>query len=425
MTTTDGTIGRYLRWLLVALSLAAGAIHFAESGSHFDVSWMHGTFFAVVAWLQISWGVAFLVSPTRKLLAAAAIGNTVVIATWLMSRLWGVPVGPDPWTTEPVALVDALATGFEVAIVLVSVGVLLRPAVAQRTVSPAVGFAGIGVTGLAIAVVSTMALSPAFASEHAHGGSEGEGDGHADMAAAGEHEHGSGEAAASGDAAATPEHVEGHTNAMIMADGSSACEKAGVANEGNSGHGHRGPVPWTPLDASTRATLAGQVAQANAVTLAYPTVEAAEAGGYRRITPYVPCIAAHYLNSGILDGTFDPANPEILLFDGTDPDSQIVGLSYLAFTGPDNPPEGFAGSNDPWHVHRQLCIGGGGVLGDENATEEDCTSRGGRVVPLEGLWMSHMWNVAGWDSRWGLFSSEHPDLGGRIGDINAAPDADG
>jgi hypothetical protein len=37
--------------------------------------------------------------------------------------------------------------------------------------------------------------------------------------------------------------------------------------------------------------------------------------------------------------------------------------------------------------------------------------------------MMHMWNVAGWDSRWGLFSSEHPDLGGSIGDINAAPAA--
>jgi hypothetical protein len=35
--------------------------------------------------------------------------------------------------------------------------------------------------------------------------------------------------------------------------------------------------------------------------------------------------------------------------------------------------------------------------------------------------MMHMWNVPGWDSRWGLFSSEHPDLGGRIGDINGEP----
>ena len=157
----------------------------------------------------------------------------------------------------------------------------------------------------------------------------------------------------------------------------------------------------------------------------YPTPAAAEAAGWRRITPYVPCIAAHYLNSWLLDGTFDPAKPEILLFDGTDPDSHLVGLSYLAFTDPENPPAGFAGDNDPWHIHRQLCLGGGGVVGDENTTPEQCEGRGGRLVPLNNLWMMHMWNVAGWDSRWGLFSSEHPDLGGSIGDINAAPAAAG
>jgi hypothetical protein len=222
---------------------------------------------------------------------------------------------------------------------------------------------------------------------------------------------------------AAGEQVEGHTNVVISADGTSACEQSGYGNEGNAGHGHRGPVQVTPLDAKTRDTLAAQVAQANAVAAKYPTPAAAEAAGWRRITPYVPCIAAHYLNSGLLDGTFDPAKPEILLFDGTDPDSHLVGLSYLAFTDPENPPAGFAGDNDPWHIHRQLCLGGGGVVGDENTTPEQCEARGGRLVPLNNLWMMHMWNVAGWDSRWGLFSSEHPDLGGSIGDINAAPAA--
>jgi len=226
-------------------------------------------------------------------------------------------------------------------------------------------------------------------------------------------------------AAATPEHVEGHTDVVIAADGSSACEQANVAVEGNSGHGHRGPVPFEPMDAATRTALSQQIAAANTVVLRYPTVAAAEAGGYRRITPYVPCIAAHYLNGGLLDGTFDPANPEILLFAGTEPDSPLVGLSFLDFNGAGNEPEGFAGKTDPWHVHRQLCIGGSGgvVLGDENTSESECEGRGGRVVPLDGLWMSHMWNVPGWESRWGLFSSEHPDLGGTIGDINAAPES--
>jgi hypothetical protein len=413
MTTKDGTVGRYLHWILVAFSLGAGVIHFAYSGEHFDVSWAHGTFFAVVAWFQISWAVGIMVRPSRTVLAVGAVVNALVIGTWIMSRVWGVPIGPGAWDPEPIALADGLATALEVGIVAISLAVVARPALAQQSVRPSLGMAGIGVSGLAVAVVSTLALAPAFASEDHHGG---EAAGHSDDEAAGH------EAAEGTDHhASTGEQVEGHTNVVIAADGTSACEQSGYGNEGNAGHGHRGPVQVAPVDAKTRATLATQVQQSNEVVTKYPTAAAAEAAGWRRITPYVPCIAAHYLNSSVLDGTFDPTTPEILLFDGTDPDSHIVGLSYLAFTDPESPPAGFAGDNDPWHIHRQLCIGAQGVVGDENTSDEQCEARGGRVVPLNNLWMMHMWNVPGWDSRWGLFSSEHPDLGGAIGDINAAP----
>ena len=62
------------------------------------------------------------------------------------------------------------------------------------------------------------------------------------------------------------------------------------------------------------------------------------------------------------------------------------------------------------------------MLGDETTTEEECAARGGKLTKLGNLWMTHMWNVPGWESRWGLFSSEHPDLGGTIGNLNATPD---
>jgi hypothetical protein len=410
MTTNERTVGRYLRWLLAALSAGAGVIHFAVSGGHFDVGWTHGAFFAVVAWLQLAWAVGVVLHPTRRLLTAGVVLNAGIIGVWVMSRIWGVPIGPDAWTPESVSLADALSSGFEAGIVLTSLAVLVRPALAQRSVRPSFAVGGLGVTCLAVAAISTVALTPSFASDH-HGSGGGE--------AAGGHSH-TGKALKGQEGGHAAGHAGGSTDTVIQADGKSACEQAGVANAGNSGHGHRGPVPYQVPDAATRDALAVQVAQSNAFVTAHPTVKDAEADGYRRITPYVPCIAAHYIKGSALTNPFNPAEPEIALYDGTDPDSKVVGLSYLQLNG--SPPEGFASPNDPWHVHAQLCLGGGGVLGDETTTEDECAARGGRMIKLGNLWMTHMWNVPGWESRWGLFSSEHPDLGGTIGNMNATPD---
>jgi hypothetical protein len=406
MTTNERTVGRYLRWLLAALSLGAGVIHFAVSGGHFGTAWTHGVFFAVVAWLQLSYAVGVALRPTRRLLVAGTVLNVGVLGVWVMSRIWGVPVGPDAWTAQSVTLADGLASGFEAGIIGLSLAVIVQPALAQRSVRPSFAISGLGVSVLAVAVVSTVALTPSFASAVHESGSDG--------TAGGAHKA----APTKGGGA----KVKGHTNIVIQADGTSACEQAGVANEGNSGHGERGPVPVQPLDAATRDQLASQIAISNAFVAAHPTVKEAEADGYRRITPYVPCIAAHYIKAGELTNPFDPARPEIVLYDGTSPDSKIVGLSYLQFAGKDAPPEGFPGPVDPWHIHAQLCLGAGGVLGDERTTEEECAARGGRIQKLDNLWMNHMWNVPGWESRWGMFSGEHPDLGGVMGNINASPE---
>jgi hypothetical protein len=418
MTTNERTVGRYLRWFLAALSVGAGFIHFAVSGGHFDVSWLHGTFFAVVAWLQIAWAVGVVLRPTRRLLQAGVVLNAGIIGVWAISRIWGVPIGPDAWTPEPVSLADALATGFQAGIVVVSLAVLTRPALAQRSIRPSFAIGGLGVTGLAVAVVSTIALTPSFASDH-HGHGSEEAGGHSE---AGHSETGHGAAGQAGHGAIGSNAPRGDTPCEQSGPPASAGQ---IASAG--GHGHRGPTQWQNIaDRATRDQLGQQLEIAHQVAVQFPTVTQAEAAGYNMVTGYVPCIGAHYIKVSNMIGGFDPAKPSMLLYDGTQPDSKIVGLSYSVLGDPNTPPEGFAGPNDPWHKHDKnggLCMKGGVVVGAESTTAEQCAARGGKKTALHNLWMMHAWTADAWQSSWGIFSAENPDLGGKIGDINAAPDA--
>ena len=271
-----------------------------------------------------------------------------------------------------------------------------------------VAIGGLGVTGLAVAVVSTIALTPSFASDH-HG--------HGTEAAAG-HSHG---AAADGGAAAGG-HSHGAAIVSNAPVGDTPCEESGPpASAGQissaGGHGHRGPIKWASIsDRATRDQLGQQLEIAHQVTLQYPTVTEAEADGFRMVTGYVPCIGAHYTNVG-LAGSFDPSTPSELLYDGVAPDSKIVGLSYLVYHH-GGPPPGFAGPNDHWHQHNAnggLCLQGGLVVGGEDVSPQECANRGGRKVLLIDIWMMHAWVVPGFECSWGVFSGECPELGGRLG----------
>jgi hypothetical protein len=181
-------------------------------------------------------------------------------------------------------------------------------------------------------------------------------------------------------------------------------------------HGGRGMVKQVPLSHAQRLTLEQQVEEARAVVAKYPTVSTALAGGYQKSTPYVPCIGAHYTNQA-LAASFNPSAPSELLYDGTAPDSKLVGLSYLVYH-PGGPPPGFAGPNDHWHQHNfngGLCLKGGLVVGAEETSPQQCAALGGRKTPLLDIWMMHAWVVPGFECSWGVFSGECPELGGRLG----------
>lgn len=188
---------------------------------------------------------------------------------------------------------------------------------------------------------------------------------------------------------------------------------ADAASPDDTGHGgHVGPQPWKAMvDQRECDALAEELAVAREVALAHPTAADATKAGWVRVTPYVPGIAAHYMNFSLVDGTFELDKPEMLLYDGNGPDARIVGLSYyVVHDAESEPTQGFTGDNDHYHRHIGLCVGVGGVIGDSTTTDEECAAMGGRKQGGGAGWMNHVWVVPGCESPWGVFSAASPLL---------------
>jgi hypothetical protein len=384
---------------LAAMSLGAAVIHAAFAPSHLQETWSHGAFFIGAAWYQLLLALLLVTRP-KKWVYVLGLLNVVVIAAWVISRTVGAPFGPNSGVAEEVGFPDVLATDLEGFIVLGCLAMLISKAWRKPARWTALSTAGVASIALLVAGFTTASLTPRFTEGHTHGGAAEAADGHAHGGAAG--------AAATGG---------------FVLTGTTPCEKSGPpASEGSimdaEGHNHRGPVEQIPIDQQTQVQLQQQQMQARAVVDQLPTVAAAEAAGYHQSTPFVPCIGAHYTNVSLVPG-FDPLKPSELLFDGTQPDSKIVGLSYLVLH-PGGAPEGFAGPNDHWHQHNAnggLCFSNrsGIVIGAEDMTPEQCTQAGGVKHELPDIWMLHDWVVPGWECSWGVFAPECPELGGRVG----------
>ncbi len=210
-------------------------------------------------------------------------------------------------------------------------------------------------------------------------------------------------------AAANSSLSKGHDHGDAAAHASrSASASAGDGHD--HGHGDGTEAAYVALDPKTRDQVSAELTKAREVALRYPTVADAEAAGYRKVAPYLPLIGSHYMRFFNVDGTFDIEQPEMLLYDGTSPTSEMVGLSYYVTASEE--PEGFAGPNDHWHQHIGLCIDADApvVIGDESTTDEECAALGGRKADGRNGWMVHAWVVPGWDSPQGVFSAENAQL---------------
>ena len=156
-------------------------------------------------------------------------------------------------------------------------------------------------------------------------------------------------------------------------------------------------------------TLVGQLDTVRASTARYRNFQAAVDDGFFQITDEVPNMGAHLINvRRSLDGVFDPAEPEVLLYArDASGEWELVGVSFVLPSeqfGSDHP-DAFAGPLDNWHVHYNVCTGPS--ITSRSATLEECRKQGGIWAPSFG-WMIHAWVWV--DNPLGVFSMWNPDV---------------
>jgi hypothetical protein len=213
---------------------------------------------------------------------------------------------------------------------------------------------------------------------------------------------------------------------LVTPAGASSADSGPTALNGQHVHGVKaGDIaaesqPDQPLDPATRDQLAAQLSASREVAMRYPTTADALAAGYKLAGGFAPGSGAHYVAVSAAGlggaGPVDPERVNSLIYEGTNPTSKIVGLMYYSIGAA---PEGFAGPNDHWHRHSNVCVNftATGIdvpfPADADITAAQCTKAGGSLMETTG-YMVHAWVVPGWESPLGVFSHDNPNV--RCGD---------
>jgi hypothetical protein len=154
-------------WLAVSglASVGAGAIHAAAIGVHAEHRPAAVTF-AILAALQLAWGVLALVRTNRlvSLLGIAVNGGAVV--GWVWAKAWGISFIPGLDVPEPVQTADGLAAGLAAASVLL---IGLAAWTGRRSSTPAKPPMVIAAVGLTALSVFGMIAAGTHVHNHSHG----------------------------------------------------------------------------------------------------------------------------------------------------------------------------------------------------------------------------------------------------------------
>jgi hypothetical protein len=153
------------------------------------------------------------------------------------------------------------------------------------------------------------------------------------------------------------------------------------------GHSHGAPGLTTDQD---WVVMGQQLAAAKAASARYRDIAVAKAAGYVQVTQFIPGLGLHLVNLRISQERFDPAKPQILLYEPNRSGGyRLAGVAYAFTAESPVPPVGFAGGTDVWHYHQKLCfLPNGSVTITPNAAS--CRARAG-VFQGRTAWLLHAW----------------------------------
>ena len=107
--------------LSAVASMGAAGIHAWVVPEHLREYWLFGAFFIAVSIGQLIWAAAVTRWPNRASFLVGAAGSALLIALWLVSRTFGLPLGPEHWEPEPTGVLDGTCVLLELALTAMAV----------------------------------------------------------------------------------------------------------------------------------------------------------------------------------------------------------------------------------------------------------------------------------------------------------------
>jgi hypothetical protein len=365
---SDGApLGQVAVYCLAIISIAAAVLHFAIAADNFAAHWLFSLVTLATSWVQLGWAIMATIRPSRRLLQAGALLNSVIFAVYLAAHAAGGAFG----NGLGAALDAVLAVG---CAWLLSAKPARLQVPRQRLVVASAATAAMTAALLGVALGTAGPAAKATPNSSANPATAAGGSGMPGMAMP--------------DPAASAIKLANSTPAGDITMPSPDMQVMTGMRMASS-------VPCTALPSPAQQKAAVSFVDTSwQAAKKYQSLAVARAAGYRPITPSGAAVV-HYLNAAYYRATVDggpvlnTVDPQSLVYANTPKGAVLVAAMYITSPGGPTPQPG--GCLTQWHVHTNLCLTPGlGVVGEVGPNSGGCPPGSvNRVTPA----MIHVWFV--------------------------------